>query len=690
MIKAYIDNEEVVFNKDFTIKEEMLNTSSIVLNNVFPVEWDNKKDYVSNFYFPKDYSKFRLYNENDISSFRIYGYCSQNGLPEPNKPISIETFTGEQDIEFEGKIYHLSLGDLELCGIGDFKDYIYYKNEKWWKYVNILKIHMKDVSYLATDFSTDTSIYFYGSSPGNFNTTNALSNRFRFAPYNFLTNTHLLLNGYLGIAPNQLNPQFRISNNIASSKAQMHDWLVNNETIAYVILNEPYEEEITDPVLLSQLNNISNKKTLFCGVVKNTGNISLNPRYPHYCSIEVLDFKTFLSEGETLDFVISGKTIRQAIEMVVDAIKDYGFVVGNIDLTNADEVIGAYNCQEKTAYDVFQYIKDITQSQWTTRMLDENTVAIDFYDPETMPRVENIKYTQEYFENNNIDDMKFSYSTDDYRNKQIMISKETYADTTYKETIIADGYTRVFATQGNIGIINSIQVDGQNASFTIKNDFELGKTTDFYYEPDKSEFYSNDKNPIYTVGTNIQIEYTPLVYGRQINQNIDEINRINASTGRKGVISRYETRNDALTSKELLAVGKSYLMYKGKPEITLIIANENKDLFNIGEVAYFEAPLDDLKQEYMVKSKEIRIIQTTGDVFYTYTLSSSFNAENAINYFDNQRNKNSGNISAGEFIIRNEDINANAYIIFNNLQVSKIENVSDNILNFALDGVLIK
>ena len=52
---------------------------------------------------------------------------------------------------------------------------------------------------------------------------------------------------------------------------------------------------------------------LFCGVVENTVNISLNPRYPHYCNLQVLDFKTFLSEGETLDFVIYNKTILEAI-----------------------------------------------------------------------------------------------------------------------------------------------------------------------------------------------------------------------------------------------------------------------------------------------------------------------------------------------------------------------------------------
>ena len=36
MIQMFIGNEEVVSNKDFTITEEMLSTSSTILNNCYP------------------------------------------------------------------------------------------------------------------------------------------------------------------------------------------------------------------------------------------------------------------------------------------------------------------------------------------------------------------------------------------------------------------------------------------------------------------------------------------------------------------------------------------------------------------------------------------------------------------------------------------------------------------------------
>ena len=82
---------------------------------------------------------------------------------------------------------------------------------------------------------------------------------------------------------------------------------------------------------------------IFCGVVKNTGKISLNPREPHYCDLQILDFKTLLSEGETLNYVITGKTITEAINQVISTISDYGFILGNINIQNPDDIINAYS-----------------------------------------------------------------------------------------------------------------------------------------------------------------------------------------------------------------------------------------------------------------------------------------------------------------------------------------------------------
>ena len=91
----------------------------------------------------------------------------------------------------------------------------------------------------------------------------------------------------------------------------------------------------------------------------------------------------------------------------------------------------------------------------------------------------------------------------------------------------------------------------------------------------------------------------------------------------------------------------------------------------------------------MVKSKKTTMYIVANEVFYEYTLSSSFNSEDAINYFDNQRFKILGNIADGETITRNIDVLNDAMIIFDNLTINEVELPENaNVLDFELDGKL--
>lgn len=424
---------------------------------------------------------------------------------------------------------------------------------------------------------------------------------------------------------------------------------------------------------------------IFAGVVKNTGNISLNPRYPKFCDLQILDYKTLLSEGETLDFVISNKTINEAIQMVVDAVADYGVVIGNIEILNGDDVIGAYSTLNKSAYDVLQYLAEITNAKWNTRLIDEDTIAIDFYDPSLLPSGVNIDYTKEWFETNEIEDISFSYSANDYRNKQVMISDQVYAGIDYDELIIANGFNDTYNTTQNIGKIQNISVNGVNKTFVTDKEKEIGVDADFYYTPGNNTITSDE---IYSSGSEILINYVPLVQGREILINGDEVKRIENQIDRKGVIARYETRNDITSSQELDKVGQTYITFKGSSEIILKVKT-TKNLWEVGQTLNFNAPMVELSKNYMVKSKKTNIITSIDKIFYEYELSSSFNSERAINYFDNQRAKSKGNIGEGEFITRNIDIYNNVNIIFDNLQVEEIQVDGDNTLNSVLNSPFI-
>ena len=447
-----------------------------------------------------------------------------------------------------------------------------------------------------------------------------------------------------------------------------------------------YNSRFYFPKDYSQCLIYFDEQLIFAGVVKNSGNISLNPRYPHTVDLQVLSYKTFLSEGSTLDFVIANKTVEEAIQMVVNAVANYGFVVGTIDIAKKDDIIGAYSTLDKSAYDVLQYIADITNSKWYTSRIDDNTLAVNFYDSDKMAQAPDIEYTQEYWEANNIQDMSFSFSTNDYRNKQVMTSSAVYGNVGQTQTILANGYDTTYLTEQKIGTINSITVGGTPATFATSDEKDLGITADFYYTVNNNQF---EAATVYTAGTEIEINYIPIVQGREVIINPTEINRINTQLGINGNISRYEQRNDATSSSELQSIGQSYIQFKGKAEITLTIQTYENDLFQIGQQAQFNAPISELTDTYMVKSKTIDIIQVNDIryLFYTYTLSNNFNAETAINYFDNQRSKANGNISQGEYISRNVDIENTALIIFDNAELIEVE-MGDNILNAPLNAPL--
>lgn len=471
----------------------------------------------------------------------------------------------------------------------------------------------------------------------------------------------------INIIGNDLPPILELKYNIYYVK---ENFLIEPTTNINVIGND------LPPIIELNYNHVPEIITIdnvFSGMVKNTSNISLNPREPKYCSLEILDYKTLLSEGKTLDYVINNKTILQAITMVVNSISEYGFLLGNVNILNGDEIIGAYSTENKTAYDVLQYLADISGAKWNCRRKDDTSMYIDFYDPTLMPRGETIDYTTEWACQNNLIDLKFNYGTRDYRNKQIILSDEVEGSIEYNDRLISDGISKEFILPYKVANVSSIEIDGTPKSVGTKEEKEVGIYADFYYSRDTDTITSNKLLPY---GTIIDVSYTPIIKGREVVQNDNEIQRLTNQLEVNGTISRYEARNDTTDSNKLINIGETYLRYKGEAEITLTVKTLNNNLYNVGQVVYFNAPIPELAKEYLVKSKQIQVISSDEDtlnVFYTFTLSSSFNAEKEINWFDNQRAKMEGNIGEGEFISRNIDINSSANIIWDNLRVEEVE-----------------
>ena len=646
----------------------------------------------------------RTITQNDLDS-KVYWYASGVNTTATISDIMISTDGGEYE-PYQENTLNIDLQGNELCSLpNNVKDELVIENGRAKIIKNVGKYNITGNEAWALSGTESQPYINFGNYVDNCKypaTSTELPNLL--SNYYLQITRNNLYNGRITLSPSKALIIYDTVHN--TSLANFKTWLKSASVVVYYQLATPTEIDLGEVTTLSTfkgVNNVSldtniqtnmsltylykNYELIFCGIVKNSGNISLNPRYPHFCDLQILDFKNFLSESDMLDFVISNKTVVEAINMVIEAIKDYGFVLGNVNIFGADDIIKAYSTQNKTAYDVFQYLADITGSRWYTRTIDEETVAIDFYDPTLMPSGMNIEYNVDWFEENQIVDLQFNYGSRDYRNKQVMMSNEVFGNINYNETLISNGYETSYLLLNNIGEIVSITINGEEKTFVTNELHDIGFEADFYYTPNKNQLESEDT---YTIGTQIVVKYIPIIEGRQVVYNYDEIMRINNQTGRKGIIARYETRNDTTSSKELEKIGETYIKYKGTSEINLLLTSE-KDLYNIGQIVYFDSPINELTQSYMVKTKEIKIIAVADfqKVLYDFELTSSFNSEKEINYFDNQRSKNKGNIEEGETITRNIDIENSTEILFNNLSISEVTPTGDNILDCILESPFI-
>lgn len=190
------------------------------------------------------------------------------GIPSPNPgyPQEVEVVTGNVEVTIsnennaESKTLPVSLGNIELCKIGNYQDYLYKDNGKWYKYNAINKLVLNG----SENWSAHWSIAFFWDGITNGFVDNtisgyALSNYFTQKPYSTVTS---LKNGEFayGQVAGETRKRFVIKDTDYTTVADFKSWLSNNNVLVYYVLATPTDTEITDAILISQLEEIS--KTL--------------------------------------------------------------------------------------------------------------------------------------------------------------------------------------------------------------------------------------------------------------------------------------------------------------------------------------------------------------------------------------------------------------------------------------------
>ena len=190
-------------------------------------------------------------------------------------PMVEEGSIATEYVPYQSQTYPLSLGNIELAGIDDYKDYIfknvagspYYNADLdlngWYKYKNINKIILNGTESWIYDSKPSTP------TPRTVIRTNIerhdkgiyFSNYFI---YNSQTSNRIIINDnsialYISLDNIIANIEETDSNSIRVQK--MKSWLASNNTTVYYSLVTPTYDKITDTTLIQQLENINKARS---------------------------------------------------------------------------------------------------------------------------------------------------------------------------------------------------------------------------------------------------------------------------------------------------------------------------------------------------------------------------------------------------------------------------------------------
>lgn len=155
----------------------------------------------------------------------------------------------------------LSLGNMELCKIGNYQDYIYKSGNKFYKHKVINKALYNGSENWFTS-SESGGIYQYNVNRSeaiyvNNSTVYVISDQFN----GVIWNNSWTKDNSITVSYNTSGNRFRVMSSTISTLEDFKQYLSTHNLTVYYVLATPIEEEITDTTLLSQLNALYELQT---------------------------------------------------------------------------------------------------------------------------------------------------------------------------------------------------------------------------------------------------------------------------------------------------------------------------------------------------------------------------------------------------------------------------------------------
>lgn len=609
-ITMYINDEEVVCDKEFEIIENIANNNTAVLKNCYPKNWEWSKDYKSLYYFPEDYSKFELYVGNTLIFYGVVKRSNSMTL-NPFQPH----FTDLQVIDYKTFLSETKQLDFVITNITIQRAFERIFNEI--EFPAILDVEIGNKS--------DETIYRYSTKDKTiadcFNYLCSLTgSTWYFDHVGEMENSIIQGNEYKTYVSNcEFELMYKTpTDNYEMQKSHNKEATINAEGSIYID---------------------------YLYTTENTNYIKLQPQQP----VEGFNYKflnPYAIENHLYDIPLGSTAIIIQLPTTVSA--------GNYIYYKQGKLY-AFNPTTNTEVDV-------TPSDNSFKALFKgnrtNSATIKVVDDENM-KVININYGQEFFENYNIVDMSYNLSSSDYRNKQNIVADNIKGNNILFESFWLDGKTTQFYLSQNVAGVKFAEINDENIKVVSQNFKDKNEDYDCYFTQGSNVINLKNANK---KGDYLRILYYPDMSLKLSVTEDEEIERIKNNTDTTGIISRYEKRSDVSVAEEMNKIAQSYLKYKGKGDYTITIQTFNKELAHLGDKIQLTTNdnLKFLEDEYYVKSISTQCTTNNADnkayIFRTYTLVNNFNFEYATNYFDNQRAKMIGNIQDGQYIDRDIEI----------------------------------
>lgn len=159
----------------------------------------------------------------------------------------------------------LNLGNIELNKIGDYQDYIYKNDGKWYKKEYIGKITLNGNQTVGSTTYSDLFLISVNNLGGISYIEGGFSNNFAFINDDtIIANTQAesnMSNNQMAFRMGTTKDRLYIKTDIVSSESALKQWFTTHNTSIYYVKANANDIEITDTTLINQLEAIYNAKS---------------------------------------------------------------------------------------------------------------------------------------------------------------------------------------------------------------------------------------------------------------------------------------------------------------------------------------------------------------------------------------------------------------------------------------------